>query len=290
MVAIAALTAFTATSAPAATDLAEDAASATSPIEVLGDPVPSANASAPTTINEDVAFENRAAVTATSVDFTWDFIDANGAVIAEEQTSTRGRFRPHVPERNTAAAAHLTGYTSGESLYIGDAETNAYVPVDHVAVMIDNATFADGSVWHAGTRESNALPPQLLSDSSARSAHIRITRIRSERASSRYNGVDTVLSFANDGNKRIDAIKFTYSFYDLNGNLIFLQPAVVRGAYAHGAVSTLNAASRVRMKGVVLRRGSVWLGWGDRADYVAKIVVGVGAIQYSDGTIWTANS
>jgi hypothetical protein len=52
MVAIAALTAFTATSAPAATDLAEDAASATSPIEVLGDPVPSANASAPTTINE----------------------------------------------------------------------------------------------------------------------------------------------------------------------------------------------------------------------------------------------
>jgi hypothetical protein len=290
MVAIAAFTVFTTTSAPAATDLAEDAGSATSPIEVLGTPVPSASSAAPTTISEDVAFENRAAVSATAIDFTWFFVDANGAVIAEEQTSTHGRFKPNVPERDAAAAAHLTGYTSGESLYIGDAETNEYVPVDHVSVMIDNATFADGSTWHSGTRESNALPPQLLSDASARAAHIRITRIQTERASSRYDGVETRLSFANDNHKHINAIQFMYSFYDLNGNLIFLQPAVVRGAYAHGAISTLNPSSGVFVKGVVLNRGSVWLGWGDRAEYVAKIVVGVGAIQYSDGTTWSANT
>jgi hypothetical protein len=291
MVAFAALTAFTTTSAPAATDLTGDLASATSPIEVIGSPVPSAsaNSSEPTAISEDVAFEDRASVAATAVDFTWFFVDANGAVIAEEQTSTRGRFTPNVPERNAAAAAHLTGYTSGESLYIGDEGTNDYVPVDHVAVMVDNATFAS-SAWHAGTRESNALPPQLLSDSSARSAHIRITRIRVDRASNRYDRVDTLLSFANDNQKRINAIQFTYSFYDLNGNLIFLQPAVVRAAYAHGAISTLNSSSRVRSKGVVMNRGSVWMGWGDRAEYVSKIVVGVGAIQYSDGTTRSANT
>jgi hypothetical protein len=33
--------------------------------------------------------------------------------------------------------------------------------------------------------------------------------------------------------------------------------------------------------------GSVWLGWGD-AQYVARITVGVDAIRFADGTIWTS--
>jgi hypothetical protein len=36
--------------------------------------------------------------------------------------------------------------------------------------------------------------------------------------------------------------------------------------------------------------GSVWMGWGSRAEYVARIVVGVDAILYSDGTTWNAKS
>jgi hypothetical protein len=291
-VTVAALAIITAASAPAATDITGDSASATAPIEILGNSLPSSAASgAPGAIDEGVSFKNLASSPATSIDFTWFFVDANGAVIGEEQTSTRGRFAPNVPvERGTTADAHLTGYASGESLYIGDEDTNLYEPVEHVVVMIDNATFADGSAWHARTRQSNALPPQMSSDPSATAAHIRITRIHPARANSQYDRVDTLLSFANDSTKRIAAIEFTYDFYNLDGNMIFQQSAVVRGAYAHGAVSTLNPSTRIRSRGVVMDGGSVWMGWGSSAEYVAKIVVGVGAIRYSDGTMWSAKS
>jgi len=289
---VAALAIITAASAPAATNMAGDPASATAPIEILGNLLPSsAAAGSPGTIDEGVSFENRAAAPATSIDFTWLFVDANGAVIGEEQTSTRGRFAPNVPvERNGTADAHFTGYASGESLYIGDEDTNLYEPVDHVVVMIDNATFSDGTTWHARTRQSNALPPRMTYDTSASAAHIRITRIRPARANSQYDRVDTLLSFANDSAKRIAAIEFTYAFYNLDGNVIFQQSAVVRGAYAHGAISTLNPSTRIRSRGVVMDRGSVWMGWGSRAEYVAKIVAGVDAIRYSDGTTWNAPS
>lgn len=291
-VTVAALAVITAASAPAATDLSGDPASATAPIEILGSLAPSsAAAGAPGTIVEGVSFKNVAAAPATSIDFTWLFLDANGAAIGEEQTSTRGRFAPNVPvERGTTADAHFTGYASGESLYIGDEDTNLYEPVDHIVVMIDNATFADGSAWHARTRQSNALPPEMTHDSSATAAHIRITRIRPARANSQYDRVDTLLSFANDSTKRIAAIEFTYAFYNLDGSVIFQQSAIVRGAYAHGAVSTLNPSTRIRSRGVVMDGGSVWMGWGSRAEYVARIVVGVDAILYSDGTTWNAKS
>ncbi len=281
-----------ATPAPAATVIAGDAASARAPIEILGNSSPSSAASgAPGTIAEAVWFENIAATPATSIDFTWLFVDANGAVIGEEQTSTRGRFQPYVPvERNATSDAHFSGYASGESLYIGDEDTNLYDPVDHVVVMIDNATFADGSTWHARSRQSNALPPQGESDPSVSAAHLRITRIASTRAASLYDRFDTRFSFANDSSKRIDAIEFTYTFYDIDGDIILQQPAVVRGAYPRGAVSTLNPATRIRVRGVVMDGGSVWMGWGSRPQYVAKIVIGVDAIRYSDGTIWNVKT
>ena len=291
-VALAGLAVITATAAPAATDVSGDPASATAPIEILGNPLPSAAAGdTPRTISEEVSFKNNAAVAATSIDFTWLFLDANGAVIGEQKTATHGRFAPNASiERNAASAAHVPGYASGEALFVGDEDTNVYEPVGHVAVMIDNATFADGSAWHSKTRQSNAPATQMEHDPSATAAHIRITRIRPMRANSLYDRVDTLLSFANDSSKRIDAIEFTYTFYDVDGNVIFQQPAIVRGAYPHGAVSTLNAATRVRMKGVVMNGGSVWMGWGDSAEYVAKIVAGVNAIRYSDGSNWNANS
>jgi hypothetical protein len=286
------LAVITSTSAPAATDIAGDAASATAPIEIIGNPLPSSFAAGgPGTIDEAAWFENTAATAATSIDFTWLFVDANGAVIGEEQTSTRGRFAPNVPvERSETSDAHFSGYALGESLFIADEDTNLYDPVDHVIVMIDNATFADGSAWHARTRQSNALPPQLTYDPSVAAAHLRITRIQSTRANSQYDRVDTRLSFTNDSAKRIDAVEFTYTFYNLDGDVIFQQPAVVRGAYAHGAVSTLNPSTLIRVRGVVMDGGSIWVGWGSRPQYVAKIVVGVDAIQYSNGTMWSAKS
>jgi hypothetical protein len=273
----------------AATDIAGSPASASAPIEILGSPLPSSAAgSAPGAVAEPLWFEDLAATPATSIDFTWLFVDANGAVIGEEQTSTRGRFAPDVPvERSASAYAHLTGYASGESLFIGDDQTNLYDPVDHVVVMVDNATFADGSAWHADARRSNASPPQLSSDPSVSAAHIRITRVASARANSQYDRVETRLSFANDSEKRIDAIQFDYTFYDVDGNVLFQQPALVRGAYAHGAVSTLNPSTGVSVRGVVMNGGSLWMGWGSHPEYVARIVVGVDAIRYSDGTIWT---
>jgi hypothetical protein len=289
-VAVATLTLLGAGSAPAATDVVETPGSATAPIEILGNPLPSAAAdTTPRVIDEGIAFRNLAAAPATSIDFTWDFIDANGAVVGEERTSARGRFGHDVPVEQDAAV-RFPGYASGESLYVADEDTNAFDPVDHLAVAIDNATFADGSAWHGKTRSSNALPPQLVHDPSTTAAHVRITRIQSSRANSLYDRVDTLLSFANDGPKRIDAIEFTYAFYDLDGDVLFQQPVVVRGAYGHGAVSTLNPSTRVRCKGVVTDGGSVWVGWGSRAQYVAKIVIGVDAIGYSDGTIWSAHT
>lgn len=290
-VTVAAFAMITAACAPAATDLTGDPASASAPIQILANPLPSsAAADTPGMVDEAVWFKDIAATPATSVDFTWLFVDANGAVIGEEQTSTHGRFAPNVPvERSASADAHLTGFASGESLYIGDDETNLYDPVDHVIVMVDNASFADGSTWHAKVRQSNALPPRLSSDPSVTAAHLRITRIESARANSQYDRVETRLSFANDSAKRIDAIEFTYTFYDLDGNVLFQQPAIVRGAYAHGAVSTLNPSTAVFVRGVVMNGGSVWMGWGSRPQYVARIVVGVDAIRYSDGTIWSKN-
>jgi len=65
------------------------------------------------------------------------------------------------------------------------------------------------------------------------------------------------------------------------------QTALVRGAYPHGAIATLNPATRITYRGVVMNGGSVWLGWGD-AQYVARITVGVDAIRFADGTIWTS--
>lgn len=276
----------------AATDESGDPASATAPIEVLGDPLPSNAADrGPRTVTEAVAFKNNAAVAATSIDFTWLFLDANGAIIGEQRTEARGRFAPNASIRgNAAAAAHVPGYASGAALFVGDEDTNIYEPVGHVAVMIDNAAFSDGSAWHSKTRQSNAPPTRMEHDASATAARIRITRIKPARANSLYDRVDTLISFANDSTKRIDAIEFEYAFYDTDGNVIFQQPAVVRGAYAHGAISTLNPATRVRMKGVVMSGGSVWMGWGDSAAYVAKIVVGVNRIRYSDGSTWTAST
>jgi hypothetical protein len=241
-------------------------------------------------VDEAVWFKDLAATPATSVDFTWLFVDANGAVIGEEQTSTRGRFAPNVVvERSASADAHLLGYATGDSLYIGDDETNLYDPVDHVIVMVDNATFADGSAWHASVRQTNAAPPRLLVDPSVSASHLRITRIASARANSQYDRVETRLSFANDSEKRIDAIEFTYTFYDVDGNVIFQQPTIVRGAYAHGAVSTLNPSTGVSVRGVMMNGGSIWMGWGSHPQYVARIVVGVDAIRYTDGTLWNNN-
>jgi hypothetical protein len=288
-VAVAALALISATSARAGTDITGDPASASAPIEILGSPLPASGAAgAPGAIAEAVWFKDLAATSATSVDFTWLFVDANGAVIGEEQTSARGRFAPNVPvEHSVTADAHLTGYATGDALFIGDDQTNLYDPVDHVLVMVDNATFADGSAWHADARRSNASPPVLSADPSVNAAHLRITRVASARANSEYDRVETRLSFANDSEKRIDAVLFTYTFYDVDGNVLFQQPALVRGAYAHGAVSTLNPSTGVSIRGVVMNGGSVWMGWGSRPQYVARIVVGVDAIRYSDGTLWT---
>jgi hypothetical protein len=288
--AVVVLAVITASSAPAATDIVGVPDPAAGPIEILGNPLPASGASdSPGRIDEAVAFENTAAAPATSIDFTWLFVDANGAVVGEEQTSTRGRFAPNVPVESSAAAdAHLTGYSTGDSLYIDDEDTNLYDPVDHVIVVIDNATFADGSAWHGDARRSNALPPQLQYEPSVTAAHLRITRIRTARADRQYDSIDTLLSFANDSTKRIDAIEFTYTFYDPDGSMLLAQPVLVRGAYPHG-VSTLNPATRVRVRGVVMDGGSVWMGWGSHPQYVAKIVVGVDAIRYSDGTVWNSN-
>ena len=286
-----AIAAMTVASAPAATDIAADPASAAAPIEILSNQLPaSATSAAPGPLDENVAFRDLAGTPATSVDFTWLFIDANGAVVGEQRTSTRGSFAPNVAERSAGAAAHFSGYASGTSLYVADEDTNLYDPIDHVMVSVDNATFADGSSWHGTSRLADALPPAMTYDPSAAAAHIRITRIAPVRAKSLYDRVDTLLSFANDNAKRIDTIEFTYSFRDLDGNEIDRRPVVVRGAYAHGSISTLNPATRVRFKGVVMKRGSVWMGWGSKAQYVAKISVGVDAIRYADGTTWSANT
>lgn len=271
------LTLGTASRAPAATDLTQASESGSGPIQILS-PSPFTS----------VRFEDLDAAAATSVDFTWLFVDANGAVIAEAETSAHGRFAPNVPAEGSAPAAERTsGYASGNSLYLGDEVSHIYVPIQHVIVAVDNATFSDGTAWHADTRQSNAAPPLLAADESVGDAHLRITRIQSERSADRYDAVDARFSFANEGKKHIDAVQFTYTFYGLDGSVLYTQPALVRGAYAHGAVSTLNPSTRVSVRGVVMNGGSVWLGWGSRAQYVASIVVGVDAIRYSDGTIWT---
>ncbi len=278
--------------APAATDEIASAATGVAPIEILGNPSPpNGGDSAPRTMDAGVAFENHAATPATSIDFTYLFIDANGAAVGEEHTSTRGRFAPRVPiAGDRSATAHFPGYASGSVLYVGDQDTNLYEPIEHILVSVDNATFADGSKWQGKTRESSALPPQTTHDPSTDAAHIRILRIVSRRADSLYDRVDTALSFANDNEKRIDAIQFAYTFYDRDGNVIQHQTALARGAYPRGAISTLNPSTRITYRGVVIDGGSVWLGWGDAAQYVARITAGVDAIRFADGTVWTAPS
>jgi|GEM_PF-4638221 hypothetical protein len=284
--------AFMTAPAPAGTDITSSPASGSAPIEVLGDVTPATGAdTAPQTMDAGVAFENHAATPATSIDFTYLFVDANGAAIAEEHTSTRGRFAPQVPiERDPAASAHFPGYASGSVLYVGDQDTNLYEPIEHIVVSVDDATFADGSKWEGKTRDSSAQPPQVAHDPSTDAAHIRILRIVSQRANSLYDRVDTALSFANDNERRIDAIQFGYTFYDRDGNVIQHQTAIVRGAYSHGAISTLNPATRITFRGVVMNGGSVWLGWGDAAQYVARIIASVDDIRFADGTIWTSAS
>jgi hypothetical protein len=287
----AALAAITTAPAKAGTDITGDPMSGSGPIEILASPLAAAAAgTSPGTVAEPVRFEDLATSAATSVDFTWLFVDANGHVIGEAQSSARGRFAPNVPVEGSApAAAHVTGYASGAALFIADEQTHLYDPVAHVIVMVDNAAFADGSAWHADYLQSNALPPEFAYDASVAAAHLRITRIQTSRDPDQYDRIAARLSFANEGTKRIDAVEFTYTFYGLDGSVLFAQPALVRGAYAHGAVSTLNPSTRVSVKGVVMNGGSLWLGWGSHPQYVASIVVGVDAIRYSDGTIWTKN-
>lgn len=287
---LAASVAFTTGPAPAGTDVTSSAASGAAPIEILGDVTPATGAdTGPRTIDAGVSFENHAATPATSIDFTYLFLDANGAAVGEEHTSARGRFAPQVPiERDAAAGAHFPGYSSGSVLYVGDQDTNIYEPIEHIVVSVDDATFADGSKWEGKTRDTSALPPQTTHDQSTDAAHIRILRIVSQRANSLYDRVNTALSFANDNEKGIDAIQFGYTFYDRDGNVIQHQTAIVRGAYPHGAISTLNPATRITFRGVVMNGGSVWLGWGDAAQYVARITASVDDIRFTDGTIWTA--
>ncbi len=278
LVALAACAALTTAPAPAGTDETSGPASGASPIEILS-----------STADAGLTFENHAAAAATSIEFTYLLIDGNGAAIGEEHTSTRGRFAPQVAiVHDRAASAHFPSYASGSVLYAGDQDTNLYEPIAHILVSVDDATFADGSKWQGKTRETSALPPQTTHDPSTDAAHIRILRIVSQRANSLYDRVDTALSFANDNEKRIDAIQFAYTFYDRDGNPIQHQTALVRGAYPHGAISTLNTSTRITFRGVVMNGGSVWLGWGDAAQYVARITAGVDAIRFADGTIWTA--
>ena len=280
LVGLALSAAITTAPAPAGTDETSSAADGASPIEILSG-----------TAAAGMAFENHAATAATSIDFTYLFVDANGAAIGEEHTSTRGRFAPQVAiEGNRAASARFPNYASGSVLYVGDQDTNAYEPIEHIIVSVDDATFADGSKWQGKTRESSALPPQTTHDPSTDAAHIRILRIASQRADSLYDRVDTSLSFANDNEKRIDAIQFAYTFYDRDGDVIQHQTALVRGAYPHGAISTLNPSTRITFRGVVMNGGSVWLGWGDAAQYVARITASVDAIRFADGTIWTSTA
>jgi hypothetical protein len=289
LVGLVASAAFTSAPAPAGTDVTSSPASGNAPIEILGNPSPPNGDSAPRTMDAGVAFENRAATPATSIDFTYLFVDANGAAVGEEHTSTRGRFAPQIPiERDRSASAHFPGYATGSVLYVGDQDTSIYEPIEHIIVSVDDATFADGSKWQGKTRESSALPPQTTHDPSTDAAHIRILSIASQRAVSLYDRVDTALSFANDNEKRIDAIQFVYTFYDRDGNVIQRQTALARGAYPHGAISTLNPSTRITFRGVVMNGGSVWLGWGDSAQYVARITAGVDAIRFADGTIWTS--
>jgi hypothetical protein len=290
LIGLAASAAFTSAPAPGGTDVTSSRASGTAPIEILGNPSPPNGAdSAPRTMDAGVAFENHATTPATSIDFTYLFIDANGAAVGEEHTSTRGRFAPQVAiEGDRAASAHFPGYASGSVLYVGDQDTNIYEPIEHIVVSVDDATFADGSKWQGKTRDSSASPPQTTHDPSADAAHIRILRITSQRANSLYDRVDTALSFANDNEKRIDAIQFAYTFYDRDGNVIQHQTALARGAYPHGAISTLNPSTRITFRGVVMDGGSVWLGWGDSAQYVARITASVDAMRFADGTIWTS--
>jgi hypothetical protein len=292
LVGLAASAAFTCAPAPAGTDVTSSGASGAAPIQILGNPSPPNGAdSAPRTMDAGVSFENHATSPATSIDFTYLFIDANGAAVGEEHTSTRGRFAPQIAiESSRAASAHFPGYASGSVLYVGDQDTNIYEPIEHIIVSVDDATFADGSKWQGKTRDSSASPPQTTHDPSTDAGHIRILRIASRRANSVYDRVDTSLSFANDNEKRIDAIQFAYTFYDRDGNVIQHQTALARGAYPHGAISTLNPSTRITFRGVVVNGGSVWLGWGDSAQYVARITAGVDAIRFADGTIWTAPS
>jgi len=291
VVACAALAAFTTLPVTAETDVSLDPASATSPILVRGDALPGDGNATPHTMDAGMSFENRAGAAATSVDFTWLFIDANGDAIGEEHTSTRGHFAPYVPvARNAAEQVRFPGYASGDSLYIDDADTNIFEPVEQILIAVDNATFADGSEWHGKTRQTSAPPTQVMYDPSAQAAHIRIVRIQSTKADSLYDRFDTLLTFTNDNTKRIDAIQFEYRFYDYDGDVIEQQTAVVRGVYPHGAISTLNPQTRVTNRGVVVNGSSVWLGWGSDAQYVAKIAAGVTAIRYTDGTTWRSST
>lgn len=274
--AIVAFAVITAAPAPAGTAVTLDPASGASPIEVRGDALPTGNSAG-------VSFVNLAAAAATSVDFTWVFLDANGSTVAEEHTSASGRFRQSRP---ASTQVRFAGFSSGQAVYIADPDTNIYVPIERISVVVDGATFADGAVWQGKARQAYAPPPEGFSDASAAAAGIRVLAIRSTRADDRYDRVDTRLSFASDNRKRIDAIQFAYTFYDQYGDVIFTGTSVVRGVYPRGAISTLNPMTRVTYKGVVMKRGSLWVGWGSDPAYVAKIGVGVNAVLYSDGTTW----
>jgi hypothetical protein len=210
------------------------------------------------------------------------FTDANGGIVAEEHTAARGRFRPAQP---AAARVNFRGYTSGSEVFMADPETNAYVPIQQISVVVDGATFTDGSVWQGKARQPFALPPEGFADATAQAAGIRVLRIQSKVDAEPYDRVDTRLSFANDNAKRIDAIQFAYTFYDQYGDVIFRNTTLVRGVYPRGAISTLNPMTSVTYKGVVMNRGSLWLGWGPNPAYVAHIGIGVDAVRYSDGSV-----
>lgn len=271
--------------ASAGTAVTLDASSGTSPIVVRGDAAPVSGGSAPGSAAAGVAFENDADSAATSVDFTWVFVDGNGSIVAEERTTERGRFQP---ARSASARVRFAGYTTGSVAFVADPQTNAYVPVQRIGVVVDDATFADGSSWQGRARETFAPPPEGFADATVAAVKLRVLRIASTRAAGPYDRVDTRLSFANDSAKRIDAIEFAYTFYDLYGDALMENTAVVRGVYPRGAISTLNPMTRVEYPGVVLSRGSIWLGWGAEAEYVARIGIAVKAVRYSDGTTWFA--
>ena len=279
--------AFSTAAAPAGTDVTLDGVSAASPIEIRGDALPVGNGAGARTVDAGVSFENHAAASATSVDFTWVFLDANGATVGEEHTAMRGQFRP---SQSASAQVQFPGYTTGSVVYVADSDTNTYVPLEHISVVVDDATFADGSVWEGKARQTFAPPPEGFSDASAAAVHIRVLRIATTRDETPYDRVDTRLSFASDNKKRIDAIQFAYTFYDQYGNVIFQGTSIARGVYPRGAISTLNPMTQVTYSGVVMNRGSVWLGWGPDPEFVAKIGVGVNAVLYSDGSTWLAPS